>query len=361
MLHAAHGIVFAQDHDVLQGIAAKSYSDEGLPMTCSKVMKNKARRPWVVFLKFGLSAAALVLLFRFVKIGEVGNALRSAAPAGLLLGAILNVATRVAAAGRTYAVSRVAGLPVSFSQTLQALFISNFWSLALPGVSAGSVATVWRYHGNGAGVMQSVAVLSASRMVELVAFCLLALLGLATSVSAASGSRLWVATLLAGIILAVMLGLWLMHRLPMPRAMTMPAGVPAGNVLQRTRAALVAAVQLLRDLPRRALLQASGWALLQGVLDAATVLALALALGIPIGLPQALWINALSYLAILLPISAAGLGMRELAVLAALLPLGISRADALALALLMLAMLLLNALAGAVLQLCTRAPARQPA
>ena len=322
-------------------------------------MKSAARRPVIVALKFGLSAAALGLLFHFVHIGEVGQALKSAAPAGLLIGALLNILTRFAAAGRTYAVSRVAGLPVSFPQTLQALFIDNFWSLAMPGVSAGSVATVWRYHGNGAGVMQSVAVLSASRMVELVAFCLLALLGLATSVSAASGSRLWVATLLAGIILAVMLALWLLHRLPVPAAAT--AADPSGNAVQRTRTALLAAMQLLRGLPRRALLRASGWALLQGVLDAATVLALALALGIPIGLPQALWINALSYLAILLPVSAAGLGMRELAVLAALLPLGISRADALALALLMLAMLLLNALAGAALQLFTRLPRRQPA
>lgn len=322
-------------------------------------MKIAARRPLISAVKFGLSAAALALLFNFVHIGEVGHALKSAAPAGLLIGALLNILTRFAAAGRTYAVSRVAGLPVSFPQTLQALFIANFWSLAMPGVSAGSVATVWRYHGNGAGVMQSVAVLSASRMVELVAFCLLALLGLATSVSAASGSRLWVATLLAGIILAVLLALWLLHRLPVPAAAT--AADPSGNALQRTRTALLAAVQLLRDLPRRALLRASGWALLQGVLDAATVLALALALGIPIGLPQALWINALSYLAILLPVSAAGLGMRELAVLAALLPLGISRADALALALLMLAMLLLNALVGAALQLFTRLPRRQPA
>ena len=87
--------------------------------------------------------------------------------------------------------------------------------------------------------------------------------------------------------------------------------------------------------------------MLQGLLDALTVLALAMALGIPIGLPEALWINALSYLAILLPIAVAGLGMREAAVLAALVPLGVARADALALALLMLAMTLINALVGA--------------
>lgn len=360
MLHAAHAHTFTQDHEVVQVVAAKSYIAARQAMTCSSVMNFRARRPWITLLKFGLSAAALALLFSFVEVGDVGSALKSAAPLALLIGALLNVATRVAAAGRTYTVSRVARLPVTFTQTLQALFISNFWSLALPGVSAGSVATVWRYHGSGAGVMQSVAVLSASRMVELVAFCLLALLGLATSVSGVSGSRTWVATLLGGIIVAVMLGLWVLHRLPVPMATATAAADPA-SLLQRMRAALVAAMQLLRDLPRRSLLQACGWALLQGVLDAATVMALAFALDIHIGLPQALWINALCYLAILLPISAAGLGMREVAVLAALVPLGVSRADALALALLMLAMVLLNALVGALLQLFTRLPARQPA
>lgn len=320
-------------------------------------MFTRARRPWITVLKFGLGAAALaLLLLKFVRLDEVLGALKSAAPAGVLIGAVLNVATRVAAAGRTYAVSRVAKLPISFGQTLQALFIANFWSLALPGVSAGTVATVWRYHGSGAGVVQSVAVLSASRMVELVAFCALALLGLAGPAGAAGVARAWVAPLLVGVICSVALGLWTLQRLP-------PVGGARDQpgMLRRLRGTLEAALVVLRGLPRSALLQALGWALVQGVLDAATVLALALALGIHIALPQALWINALCYLAILLPISAAGLGMREVAVLAALLPLGVSRADALALALLMLAMMLINALAGALLQLLTRLPARQPA
>ena len=51
--------------------------------------------------------------------------------------------------------------------------------------------------------------------------------------------------------------------------------------------------------------------------------------------------------------------MREVAVLAALVPLGIDRASALALAMLMLVMTLLNALAGAVLQMCAASGRRE--
>lgn len=314
-------------------------------------------------LRYGLSAAAALLLLRIVDFDDVARALRSVTPMSLALAALLNFVTRCSAAGRTYSVSRAGSLPVSFAHTLQALFISNFWGLALPGVSAGSVATVYRYHGHGAGILQSLAVLTASRMVELLAFCLLALAGLATSMGAVNASRPWIATLLMGLSALMALGLFLIRWLPEP-AQALPCTESAasrGGVLQRGRAAAFGALRLLRVLPRRVLLRASGWALLQGVLDAATVLVLALALGIPIGLPQALWINALSYLAILLPISAAGLGVREVAVLAALLPLGVSRPDALALGLLMLTMTLLNALVGGLLQLFARPPrGRQP-
>jgi uncharacterized membrane protein YbhN (UPF0104 family) len=249
---------------------------------------------------------------------------------------------------------------VSFWQTVQALFIANFWGLALPGVSAGSISTVYRYHGHGAGIMQSVAVLAASRMVELLAFCLLGLFGIAASTNAVTGPHKAVTVLLAGFIALGMLALVLVRlvRERAPPAMTETVKSP-GGFLQRGRAAFVAGILLLRKLPRRALLEAWGWALLQGALDAATVLVLALALGISIDLRQALWINALSYTAILLPISAAGLGLREVAVLAALVPLGIDRASALALAMLMLVMTLLNALAGAVLQMCTASGRRE--
>ena len=262
---------------------------------------------------------------------------------GLVLAAVLNFATRGAAAGRTLAVSRAGNLPVSFTQTVQALFVANFWGLALPGVSAGSISTVYRYHARGVGVMQNVAVLAASRMVELLAFCLLGLIGIAASTKTAIGPHLVMTIALVGIIALGILGLVLVKRLPEgERVAGSAAHISHGSFLGRARAAVLAGVQVLRNLPRRAphstppRCSYSPWHW-----------------GIGIDLPQALWINALTYAAILLSMSAAGLGMREVAVLAALLPLGVDRVSALALAMLMLSMTLLNALAGAAVQMCT--------
>jgi len=299
-----------------------------------------------------LGAVALALLLTFARLDEIASTIASASGVALTVGMLLNLATRFAAAGRTYVLSRAARLPVTFARTLQALYISNFWSLALPGVSAGSVSTVHRYTRHGAGLAESVAVLCASRLVELVVFCVLALAGLATSFDGPQGSRSWAATVLLGVIATVAVALLLLHRLPLTPAK--PGTTP--STWRRARAAVVEAMALLRGLSRRSLLEASGWALLQGLLDALTVLALARALGIVIDLPHALWINALSYLAILLPVSTAGLGVREAAVLAALVPLGVSISTALSVALLMLAATLLNAAIGGLLQFATPRP-----
>lgn len=315
-------------------------------------VSTERRSRWKTLLRFGLGAATIVVIFQFADPAELGFALKNAALAGLAAAVLLNIVTRCAAAARTFSLSVAADLPISYFHTLQALFISNFWSIALPGVSAGSVATVWRYRGHGVSVMRSLTVLSASRVVELVAFCMLALLGLTTSSGSAEGSRSWPALVLVGIMVAVTLGLLLLYQMPAPVPAPGAGGHPEkpGSLLRAWRAGS-AALAMLRSLSAGSVVKASSWALLQGLLDALTVLALALALGIPIGLPEALWINALSYLAILLPIAVAGLGMREAAVLAALVPLGVAREDALALALLMLAMTLINALLGALVQI----------
>ena len=94
----------------------------------------------------------------------------------------------------------------------------------------------------------------------------------------------------------------------------------------------------------------AGWATLKGALDAATLMILAGAIGLQVDLAHALSVNALSYFAILLPISVAGLGVREAAIVLALTPLGVEREQAVALALLMLAMTLVNAALGGLLQ-----------
>jgi hypothetical protein len=58
-----------------------------------------------------------------------------------------------------------------------ALFAANFWSLVLPGVSAGSVVTVHKYRSHGVSIAEGVGALSVSRAIELAAFSALCLVG----------------------------------------------------------------------------------------------------------------------------------------------------------------------------------------
>jgi uncharacterized membrane protein YbhN (UPF0104 family) len=258
------------------------------------------------------ATVALIALPWVVDLGALGRALRDVAVAPLALAVAINLATRIAAGERTYALSRAGHLPLTRAQTLEALFIANFWSLVLPGVSAGGVATVLRYRHHGVPAATALAVLAASRVLEMAAFALLAAVG-------------WVLTATGG------------------------AGMGVHAAQVAIAGPVAAALRMLRGLPARALAAGAGWALLQGALDATTVVVLAHALDLPIGMEHALWINALSYFTILLPLSVAGLGVREAAVVVAVMPLGIGREPAVALALLMLAMTLINAAIGGVL------------
>ncbi len=245
----------------------------------------------------------------FVDLSAVSGALRDATPGFVGLAIACNLLTRLCAAERNRTVACAGGAYLRHRDAVEALFVANFWSLALPSVSAGAVATVLRYRSYGVPAAEALAILAASRIVELVAFIALAVVGL------------W----MSGVLPAAMEGLF-------QQAFLLPA--------------LVAATAFLRRLTPGSLLIASGWASLQALLDALTVLLLARSLELPLDLAHCLWINALAYLAILLPLSIAGLGLREAAVVFAVAPLGIGTPDAVALALLMLAMTLVNALVG---------------
>lgn len=251
----------------------------------------------------------LAALAWFVDVRAVSGALSEAAPGLLVVAVACNVLTRLCAAERNRTIARAGGASLRHRDAIEALFIANFWGLALPSVSAGAVATVLRYRAYGVPAAEALAILAASRIVELVAFVALAVVGL------------W----LSGVLPATIDAMY-QHVFFMP--------------------ALVAATAFLRRLTIVPLLLAAGWASLQALLDALTVLLLARSLGLPLDLAHCLWINALAYLAILLPITIAGLGLREAAVVFAVAPLGIATAEAVALAVLMLAMTLVNALIG---------------
>ena len=308
-------------------------------------MHNK--REWRRWGRIILSAIALLSIFLVTGVNDVFTALSHADVSLILVGIALNLATRLAAAERTYVISRGVGLPLNRWQTVESLFISNFWSLALPGLSAGSVITVYRYTRYGVSLADGFGVLGASRVIELAAFCAFGAAAFALSASAPNAK----VTLLLSLVPLLILGVFLLAPRVMSRtSQTLGENKSSTSAIGRLRTVGARALTSFTGAPRKDLLAAGCFALLQCALDAASVMVFAWSLGFRIDWLDALWINVLAYLAILLPISVVGLGVREAAVIVALTPLGVPRDGAIALALLMLAATFFNALVGGVLQ-----------
>ena len=286
-------------------------------------------------------------LIKFVDVRAVAHALSEAKPLWVALGFAANIAARLLAAERTLAITRALGMPLGRGRTIIALFISNLWGLLLPGLSAGTVATVYQYRRHGAQTHSSVGALGASRVLELFAFAALALLGLL--LAARDGTNHLERAVVIGIaamLTAALLGIVAIRLLPLPAVHAEPQ-----TLWGRTCRFVLNVAATIRSLRSVDYARGLAIALLQGVFEALIVWCLARSLGLVLDWSDSLWINGLSYFIILLPVSVAGLGMREVAILTALTPLGVSRPVALALALLMLAATLLNALVGAVIQL----------
>jgi len=91
----------------------------------------------------------------------------------------------------------------------------------------------------------------------------------------------------------------------------------------------------------------------QVIFSGAAVSLLARALGVDLSLVTAIWICAAVYAVVLLPISFAGLGVRDMTLIKSFALLGLAPQLAVALSVLMFADPLLNALIGGILQMTT--------
>ncbi|MFO1465338.1 MAG: lysylphosphatidylglycerol synthase transmembrane domain-containing protein [Steroidobacteraceae bacterium] len=325
------------------------------------------RKSWPI-LRVAFSLAALAWVFSRIPLAEVIAVLRSARLDLLVAGVALNVATRIAAAERTQVMNHALGLSISRRQTLSTLFVSNFYSLISPGPWLSGVVTVYRYHHLGAGITGSVSSLLASRAVEAGAFLVgglaLAFLDPELRAPAARLPMLEAGAAVVVVGLALLLWRWLQRRSlpsPPPEAAPPPGaaaanapmpGSPAAPPLRRWESAWRVARRLLQLGPGVAL-RASLPAALQVLGSAVALSLLAHSLGVPLSWISAGWMSAAVYLVVLLPISVAGLGVREFTLIRCFAALGLGPRGAVAVSVLLLLDLLVSGCIGAALQAAT--------
>jgi len=278
-----------------------------------------------------LSVGALGWIFAKIPFHEVLSILRTATPWLVVCGVSLNVITRFAAAERTQLINRALHLGISRGQVIATLFVSNFYSLLSPGPWLSGAVTVYRYNHLGASFAGSVSSLLLSRIVEAATFLYWGLLLALADDALRPVLPRFVAPLLVGGAALVFIGALVWSRDVRRRRLAAAAMV----------AVIPATVQLL--------------------LSSVALLCLAQAVGATLSWVSAAWISVLVYVVVLLPVSVAGLGVRDVSLISAFALLGWPASAAVAVSMLLLLDLLVAGAIGGVLQaVTTLSRAKQP-
>lgn len=96
-------------------------------------LRRGIRRLWPVFLKLGIAAALIIFLLRQIDVAELKNSLAGASVLLLLAGVALNVCTVMIAGVRWKLLIRALGIPVKWGDLTCIAFIGQFFAMFLPG------------------------------------------------------------------------------------------------------------------------------------------------------------------------------------------------------------------------------------
>ena len=304
----------------------------GRPMTSIRRL-----RP---LLKLLIAASILVVVFRLVPLPDVVGAIASARIAFLLTSLPVILLIPCLSAARLKVLTDSQGLSLSARDILEVNFATRFYGLIIPGDLA---AGAWRWFRLAQIENRKAEILAAilfSRLLHLTGLGLLGVIFFAADPQqGGAASSVALLLLLGALSLTVLLLRFGGRSRVDPRQ-------GAGRLHR-----LVASARSFGNLSRRDWGRLLGLSLAENL--AATVVVYILALAVQVSLPFVVlgWIRAAVQLLVLLPISISGLGVREVSLLLALEPYGVSGANAVALSLLLFGVSLFTGLIGAFLEL----------
>lgn len=272
-------------------------------------------------LKLALSAGLIWLLVERIEIGAVAERLTQLAPGTIAAGLALLLVQQVLAGWRWRIVSYRVGVPLGFVTAFRLLFVGLFFNQTLVSSIGGDAVRLWFVRSLAVGTASAFRSVLIDRLVGLaglfliVAATLPVLLELVATPSARAGV---LAVLGTGI--GVFALLLLLDRLPvLPQRL-------------RTKGALDEFAQAFRRvlLDARTGFSAMGLSLGVHLLSALTVFVLARGIGVEVSFGQMVVLVPPVILVATLPISVAGWGVREGAMVTALGFVGVAPADAFA-------------------------------
>jgi uncharacterized protein (TIRG00374 family) len=310
------------------------------------------RVSWRWVLKLAFSVGILLYLFYHIPLREIGRVLLDVNLAYLLLGLLIEPVANLIAAVQQKVLTDRQGMSLSLLKIVEINFITSFYNLFLPGYIAGGVIRWHLMAQPDNKPAEAFAALVFNRLLETVLIvCLGVVFWLVASPPAPGGWLTPLALSLLGVVLVLQLLAFNERLLGRMRSYLLSLRPRLGVAAVRPKLikALDAAARL-DSLSRRAILWMTGLGVVKHLLAIVSFLLLALALDLHLSFWAAGWIHAFVLLVLLLPISFAGLGVREASMVVMLQMYGVAAASAVALSFVFLARDLLRSAFGGVLE-----------
>jgi len=302
--------------------------------------------------RVAVSAGLLFACFWMVDFGDLGAAMRGVDPWLFALAFVLNgLGTVAVRAWIAHLVADASGVKLGLGPLLRINFVARFYTLVLPRGAAAAVR--WKQYSNGSRPMAASALLLFETVTSIAT--LFGSAAILLTLDAGETGRLGQALLpisWAGFMLSCVLLLPFVNEGSAQFAGTVVARLfrrspAAGSLLDR----FVLTIANYRHVPRRTLLAVTGASLAGYVLFVLSAWVLIAGMGLELGLVAIAWIRSVTLLLALVPITIAGIGVREGSFIALLGVYGVPPSQALAFSFTTFAIQLLLGLIGALLEL----------
>jgi glycosyltransferase 2 family protein len=253
--------------------------------------------------RLGVAAGVLGVLFYFVPTDAVIAALAGIDPAWFGAGLLLQFVLRGVATLRMKVIADSQNMNLGHATLWRILLATQFYSMLVPGPIAGGGATWLKYVQHGAERGAATAAILLNRGLS---FLVMLTVGAAAWFIDAEHARTWIAA--APIALGVLLLGLANGRWAAAGARSEPASTPW---LLRTARELIGRLRLFGDIAPLGKLIVLTSSVLHEIVGAAIMWCFAMAAGLEVPLLTVLWMRAALQLVLLLPLSIAGLGLRE--------------------------------------------------
>lgn len=277
--------------------------------------------------KYALSLSILAAIFYLIDANDIVAAMATVDPAAMAVAVGLALGSQFFSAIRLHRLAVLQEIVLGFSRVLVIGLSAVFYGLVVPAGTVAAFAVRFIQLSRNARMESVAATLVVDRALATVSLVAIGVLAFALDQS----EPWWAAIILAGAV--VVAGAVVFGRRVYRSLMNWLEQASDGGVLEKTHGALrriTGAFGKFSGVDRQQLVVVIAATLAAHLCGCLVYIAVAKSLGLDLALLSICWIRSGMILAAMIPLSVAGLGLRELAAIALIVPLGIVEAQAVA-------------------------------